>query len=241
MGTRPLTAVGVGLYTEADAARLLKAPAPKLRRWANGYFFAGPERPGFSPPVLVRRSSALRSQRLLTFLDLVELYFVARFRQRGVSMQLIRAAAQVAVRLFNTDHPFAVARFRTDGHRLLAELRVPSEGRRGGTDWLLELPNAQYVIEHFAGPFFESADLEGDTVARYWPLGKGDRVVIDPARSFGKPIDAETAVPTFAVYLASAGGASPEDIASWYGVPLVAVESALRYERWLDSPADKAA
>jgi uncharacterized protein (DUF433 family) len=58
------------------------------------------------------------------------------------------------------------------------------------------------------------------------------RVVLDPERSFGKPIDAEAGVPTRALCDAAlaGGGQSPAVVAEWFGVPLEAVQAAVAFE-----------
>ncbi|MFQ5809752.1 MAG: hypothetical protein ACE5JM_09060, partial [Armatimonadota bacterium] len=67
-------------------------------------------------------------------------------------------------------------------------------------------------------------------ILRYWPLGRKKRVVLDLQRAFGKPIDAETGVPTFVLYQASQSGEPRDRIAAWYNVPLAAVSRAVEYE-----------
>jgi uncharacterized protein (DUF433 family) len=166
----------------------------------------------------------------MTFLELVELLFVRLFREQGVSMQTIRAAAAVAASRFKTPYPFAVKRFDTDGKRIFATLITEPVDR----EIIEELPKGQLVFEEFVRPLFRRIDYRGKAEAlRYWPLGHEGRVVIDPAREFGKPIDAETGVPTYALFRSVAAGDSRETVANWYRVPVQAVESAVKYERLL--------
>jgi hypothetical protein len=128
----------------------------------------------------------------------MELHFVKLFRTEGVTMSTIRRAALAATELFHTDYPFAVKRFDTDGRRIFATLAERAGGEKHVVE---ELGKGQIVFDDFVRPFFRKLEYRGEAEAlRYWPLGADRRVVLDPAREFGAPIDAETGVPTFALF-----------------------------------------
>jgi len=237
METSPVEAhryLGIGLYTVPEAAHLLGVPTAKLRRWAEGYTFA---RGRYSAPLLRRDYPELATRRILTFQDLIELSLVARFRQAGVTMATIRKAAQSAAEQFNTNHPFAVKSFRTDGYRLFAEIENQHNGKGAGQRLYQELPTRQYVLAEVTEPFFKKLDYEGDLVRHYWPMGKEQSVVLDPARSFGQPIDAGSGVPTRVLYGAHQAGDRIEEIAHWFRVEPEAVRAAIEYEQSLAKPA----
>jgi uncharacterized protein (DUF433 family) len=224
--------VGVGLYTFPEAARIIGITPAKLRRWVGQYRRKEPGAECLSKPVISRYFQG--GERVLTFLELVELLFVKLFREEGVSMAVIRRAAEEAARRFDTPYPFAVKRFDTDGQRIFATLRDESPSGRV----VMELGKGQYVLDAVARPFFRKLDYRDDGEAfRYWPLDREGRVVLDPERSFGKPIDAETGVPTRAPYDAvlAGGGQSPEIVADWFGVPVEAVQAAVTFERSLQA------
>src|SRR3954469_16888998 len=98
--------VGVGLYTFPEAARIIGIAPAKLRRWVSQYRRKEPGAEYLSKPVISRYFQ--ESERVLTFLELVELLFVKLFREEGVSMPVIRKAAEEAARQFDTPYPFAV-------------------------------------------------------------------------------------------------------------------------------------
>jgi uncharacterized protein (DUF433 family) len=54
--------------------------------------------------------------------------------------------------------------------------------------------------------------------------------VLDPERSFGKPIDAETSVPTDALAAATVAEGSFEAAAQVWGVPVRAVRRAVAFQ-----------
>jgi len=233
--TADTSLLGIGLYSISEAARLLCVNTTTARRWVDGYTYRlrGVERA--SAPVIQRDLPKQNSTDVLTFLDLMELYFVDIFRGNGVRMSVVREAARVGAALFKTRHPFAVVRFQTDGQRIFATPDERDEEMRAiiGSAGMIELAPAQWVFESFARPFCTDIEYGAEEALKYWPLGKEKRVVLDPQRAFGKPIDAETGVSTFVLYQASKSGETLKDIADWYDVPEVAIGQAVEYEKSL--------
>ncbi len=205
--------LGVGLYSIPDAARIIKSTAGKVRRWINtgNGVVAG----NFAP-----------EEHTITFLELMELHFVKLFRDEGVGLDTIRRAAKTAAKQFGTAFPFAVHRFDTDGRTVFATLL---DGEKQ-TAVIEDLKHGQYVFDTIVRPFFKKLEYGHDAAIRFWPLGAADRVVLDPARQFGKPIDHETAVPTSALYRAVQAGDDPVAVAKWFDVPLAAVCAAITFE-----------
>ncbi len=211
--------LGVGLYSLGEAARIVGADRSKVRRWLR------PE-DQLVPRVLDPR------ERTVTFVELMELHFIQMFRAAGVSLQTIRRVSQTAANRFETNYPFSVKRFDTDGRTVFATLLKEHESELIVED----LRCGQYVFDQVMRPFFKKLDYHGvDEVARYWPLEKKSRVVLDPDRKFGKPIDAETGVQTRALYDATVAGEGQDyaEVAKWFDVPLAAVESAVAFEHSL--------
>jgi uncharacterized protein (DUF433 family) len=159
----------------------------------------------------------------------MELHFVKLFRDEGVSLPAIRKAAKTAARQFGADHPFAIHRFDTDGCTVFATLaRAEKEAAL-----VEDLKHGQFVFDTIVRPFFKKLEYGQDEAIRFWPMGMGKRVVLDPARQFGKPIDNETAVPTAALYRAVEVGDDPVLVAKWFNVPLDAVRAAIVFEKSL--------
>ncbi len=211
--------IGVGLYSLPEAARIVGVHVNKLRRWVD---------PSDSLFPLYFDSA----ERTVTFLELLELQFIAIFRNEGVSLQTIRKAAVTAKRRFGTNYPFAVKRFDTDGRSIFATLRSEETDRTVVED----LRRGQYVFNQLMRPFFRKLEYgRQDEAMRYWPMNRKGRVVLDPVRSFGKPIDSETGVPTRAIYDAvNAGkGQDRRTVAKWFDIPLGAVSAAVRFEKSL--------
>jgi uncharacterized protein (DUF433 family) len=209
--------LGKGLYSLADAARLVGDHYNKVRRWLDPD--VGIVHRGFDP-----------TERVISFVELMELHFIKMFRDEGVSLQAIRRAAKTAAKQFRTEYPFAVKRFDTDGRTIFATLV-----KEGGDKELVEdLKKGQLVFSHIVRPFFRKLDYSTTAdISHYWPRGKKGRVVLDPQRQFGQPIDSQTGVPTRALYDAVTANGSIPKAASWFEVPEAAVRAAVAFERSL--------
>lgn len=215
--------IGKGFYDYPQAARLVGVETRKLKRWlgeANN-----------SESIFLRESPI---EGTVTFMELMELMFVGMFRREGVPLQTIRKAAQAAARRFETSHPFSVKRFDTDGKTIFATL-MKSEAEK---EIVEDLAKGQLVFETIIKPFFRKIEYQRtgvDDALRYWPLNRSGRVVLDPLRKFGQPIDAASGVPTAA--LADAVIATGTDdvaiVAKWFDVPVEAVISAVEFEKSL--------
>lgn len=208
--------LGVGLYSVPEAARLVKLSSGQIRRWID-------------PQKGVVQRALFSEERTITFSELMELHFVRMFREEGVSLQTIRRAAKTAAHQFQCPYPFTVHRFDTDGRTIFATLLQAEQ-----KDSLIEdLKRGQYVFETIIRPFFKKLEYHQDDAIRFWPLSQTGRVVLDPQRHFGKPIDAPTGVPTETLYLATKAGDEPSTVATWFNVPDAAVTAAVTFEKSL--------
>jgi uncharacterized protein (DUF433 family) len=217
MAKTETTHVGVGLYSIAEASRILREHHSRLYRWTNPETGLVPRR--FDP-----------DERTITFVELMELHFIKLFRDEGVSLQTIRKASLAASKKFKTLYPFCIKRFDTDGKTIFATL----VRKESDAEVIEDLERAQLVFPKVMKPFFHKLEY-GKTVEpmRFWPREKAGRIVLDPARRFGKPIDAESGIPTRTIYEALSAGCGQDEatVAKWLGIPVAAVRAAAAYER----------
>ncbi|MEX0727834.1 MAG: DUF433 domain-containing protein [Planctomycetaceae bacterium] len=214
--------VGCGLYTVEQASSLLGITPKRLNYWlgsedvASGFF-----------------ARMFAAEDLLTFAELMELHFIKMFRDEGVSLQTIRKASQAASKKFRTVHPFLLKRFDTDGKSIFATLQHRENERTVVED----LRRGQLVFETIIRPFFKKLDYHNDDVERYWPLEKKGRIVLDPMRMHGKPIDAQTGVPVDVILnsLHAGDGQDEQTVAEWLGLPQEAIQAAILFEKTLAS------
>jgi uncharacterized protein (DUF433 family) len=217
--------VGIGLYTAAEASRLLNLPVAKVRRWLGGYRGAVRNYAPLWTPQLPK----LDDQLGLGFLDLMQLRVVARVvAETDISLQKLRRALVLAQDLVQHAHPFTTARFRTDGRNLFVEI-----GRETDTPQLDDVLGRQYGFHRVIEPSFKDVDLDIE-ITRWWPLGKQRSVVLDPRRSFGTPIASTSGIPTAALALAAERHGSPREAARWYPPATEReVRDAIAFERRL--------
>jgi DNA-binding transcriptional MerR regulator/uncharacterized protein (DUF433 family) len=214
--------LGLGVYSLGDAARIVGVSSRRLRRWLD--VDAGIVRGWVADP---------EDDDTVSFLELMELLFIRKFRQENVSLQAIRKASEAASRMFNTNYPFAVKKFDTDGKTIFATLQKQVDS--ADAELIEDLQRGQYVFSEIVKPFFRKLEYGNQEALRYWPLLKKGRVVLDPERQFGKPIDSETGVPTSDLYDAVCAGSGQDTavVAKWFDVPLRAVEQAVIFEQSL--------
>lgn len=216
-GMRP--GLGTGIYTVSEAARLLQVPSRTLKRWAEGYVYVRNGDQRRSGPLLDRENA---EPGLLTFYDLVELFFVKEFRKDNqVELPHIRAAAARLRERWQTPYPFALKRIVELNRQLVEE--ATSETVLG-----------QQRIFEFGRQFFRNVDFDEDGLAMAWhPLGKDKLIVVDPQRSFGAPIDTRSGIRTDVLYRQYRAEGDAESVADWYEIPVEAVEQAIEFEeRW---------
>jgi len=222
--------IGTGLYTIGEVATFTQIPAQQVRRWLRGY------RSGNQtyPPLWASELSDSPLPQALGFHDLLEVRVVHAFRQYGVSLPTIRQACRHAREYFERPYPLTCQRFLTDGRNVFAEI-LDQTGDTEDTK-LLDMARKQYVFEKVVRPSLY-AGIEYDAAGsaqRWFPSDRKQRIVLDPARNFGKPILTESGVPTetlFAVYRVEQ---DRRRVAAIYEVSTADVEAAIRYEQQLD-------
>ncbi len=231
--------IGVGLYTLADAARILRLHPSKIRRWAKGYSFVNGDALRHSEPMFRRESAELVEHDLLSFADVIEMKLISGFIEQGIKLPAIRKVAEyVAVKL-GESHPLARLRFHTDGKLIVGEwLHGKDQPEAPATvkQFFEELPSGQMVLPELVEPFFKKLDYADDMTVRYWPLGKDRAIVLDPLRNFGHAIVEKSGVPTDALYAMAAGKSTRAEVAWWYDVDPADVDAALEYEQKLRTP-----
>lgn len=218
--------VGKGTYTPAEASRLLGVSAPKIRRWLRGHRNGSRYHPPLWTPEI-----RFDDRVFLGFRDLMEVRVANAFIGYGISPIRIRSAIHRAREIIG-DHPLSTNRFRTDGREIF--LNVPEtddEGREH--ERFLNLLENQYEFRSIIEPILKSVDFDadGDPIL-WWPAGKQARIVVDPARAFGQPIDGDSSVPT-AVLASAAKVHGIDGTARVYDVARAAVQRAVTFENKL--------
>jgi uncharacterized protein (DUF433 family) len=231
-------ALGKGAYSAVESLRLLNFNRPGLppsrrvsrmtvARWLRGYSH-GEDKSHHSEPLWTPDYRNDDDQIELSFRDLIELRFVKTFRDLGVGLTTIRDCYQRAVDEIHDDRPFSTQRFRTDGKTIFLEITEKDHDGR-----MIDLKKRQQVFRTIVEPSLRDLEFDASAVARWYPLGVRSRsVVIDPTRSFGRPI-VRHGVPTEILAEAVKLEGSVESVAWLYEVPKGEVRSALQFEQRL--------
>lgn len=222
--------LGVGCYSVGDAARLLRMPPLNIRRWLAGYSYTRNGEKHRVAPLWVPDLPKFEDHIELSFRDLIELRFVHSFTEAGLGLLAIRNCLEYAREVIASDRPFLTSRFRTDGKTIFLESVTKSGGEEST---ILDLRQRQYAFKQVLEKSFKDLDIEESEVARWRPFKGKDSIVIDPDRSFGKPISAKYGVPTIALSDAVEAEGSVDRVAAIYEVSPDVVRDAVRFESGL--------
>lgn len=214
-------------YPAAEAGRLVGLTADRVRRWLRGYDYRYASSIQHQQPVVRQRGTA--GTTYASFLDLVDLLFVKRFLDHGLSLQKVRKALTEATVLLGTDH-FARSNFFTDGHNIYLEVREK------GDAILQLLSGGQWVIAPIIQELAEQIvfDSPSGLATRWYPMGPTGLVVLDPLVSFGRPTIVNKGVATANIYdffLAEQRRFDP--VCSWLALGQPEVKAAVEFEEHL--------
>ena len=201
-------------YPLAEAARLLRVPAPTLRTW-----FPVHGRP-------------------LNFLELLEAYTIQTLRARhNMPMRRIRKAIAYLGKTTGEKYPLARSDlgFETDGIDLFVA--------RMGT-FVSASEQGQLAWREVLKVFLQRVDYDGSGLAmRFYPFTRdfhtdGPRsIVIDPAICYGRPCIAGRGIATAMVANRYKAGDSIADLAQDYECGQELIEEAIRAELELQPAA----
>jgi uncharacterized protein (DUF433 family)/DNA-binding transcriptional MerR regulator len=179
---------------------------------------------GHKEPVIRRTEAAVSIY--ASFLDLIDLLFVKRFLEHGLSLQKVRRALHEAEQLMG-DYHFARRSFFTDGENIYLQVR-------DNADALLELMSGgQWAIATIIKQLAHQIDFDEPTgfAERWYPLGQGGLVVLDPRISFGQPTLVGRGITTANVYDLFLGEKEKVDhVCSWLHLRRQEVEAAVAFE-----------
>jgi uncharacterized protein (DUF433 family) len=230
-------AFGKGIYGATEALRLINfrrdsmlefKPVARntIGRWLRGYDYeVGGER-RYSAPLWRSDYDVGDEQNFeVSFRDLIELRFVKAFRDYGLALQTIRTCFERAVEEVKDSRPFSTRKFKTDGKTIFLEI---SKGLNDPE--LVDLKKRQGVFQSIVAPSFKDLEFDAEVVARWFPLGiNHPAIVIDPNRSFGRPI-AGYGVPTEVLRDAIRTEGSVDRVAMLYDLPSLTVKDAEFFE-----------
>jgi uncharacterized protein (DUF433 family) len=202
-------------YAVRDAARYAGVSVGTIRSWQQAQ--------GTYTPALATRESG----DALSYLQLVELRFVAAMREAGVKLSTIRKAREYLATRWHTDYPFAMAPLKTDGQYIIQDLEQ-AKGAEFRDLLLIADKGGQLSWKPIIDTKFLEFEYEGEWAMRWHLAGKESPIVIDPRIAFGSPM--VRGVPTWALLGRYDAGENSDEIADDYGLNPTDVKAALDFE-----------
>ena len=190
-------------------------PQQTVSRWQFGQGGTGAALPGRT------------RQEDLSYLELVEVAFVATFRGLGVSLQRIRRARDYAAQVLKSEYPLADQSWLTEGHHVLLELRDIEDQSFVG-HLVVADEHGQMGWQDLISDRFHQFDYDNG-IALVWHLrGRDNPVSIDPRVSFGAPTI--KGIPTWTLKGRWDAGERIRDIQEDFGLKEEDVRHALQFE-----------
>lgn len=213
-------ALGHGIYTLPDIAHILRIPNYKVNRWVKEYWdkrlasdFEG------------RYSWTDGMARAIGFHTLIELFVFLQLSDAGVRTVNVLKAHKELSNLFNTHYPFAtstiISRIGTDSRKIYF---------KEGEELIYSLDGKKQFNLHFIQDFFKKVDFSNDALAaRFFPMGKGKSIVVDPEYQFGQPIITGTNILPHTIYNMFKGNEPIGFIAELYDISVKQVKHAIEF------------
>jgi len=212
-----MKALGHGIYTFSEAARLVGLRTQRVREWFRS-------RPSLKS-VFQGDYEAVEGDIAISFHDLVDVFVAGQLREHGVPLQTLRKVYAKLQQAFDVHHAFCRKELLSDGKKVFYT-GLDSAGR----EEIVEVLTRQRVFPNVIKPFLKSIDYaEATNLARRWRID--DAVVVDPEICFGKPVVESAGIST--AILAAAYETNDRDaelVADWYNIHPDQVLAAVHFE-----------
>jgi len=217
-------------YRVAEAASILALPPGTVNAWCFGHDYR--QRDGTRKKFQRVIEPADTQRRELSFVNLCELHLLAVIRRHyGVKLAKVRGAIDFLRRGLGVARPLATQKFLTNGVALFVEhagnlLNVSEQGQQAlREDFELALTRIEFG--RHGGPVLLFPFTREATLGGHQPRS----VVVDPTRSFGRPVLTGAYVRTEVIEQRFRAGDTIAEMAEDYSVPADKIEEALRFER----------
>ena len=211
-----------GIYTIPEAADLVGARQANVRVWIEGHA-------GKQEPIIDNQLPRVGGKTAVSFANLMELRFIARFYAAGVGLREIRTILQEAKRTLSHPHPFAThAVFKTDGRKIVAEI-----ARRNGLNLIYDLKSKNYEMPSVVMKSLKENvvfDPQGEAIAWTPRPDIAPNVIVHPKFSFGQPVLKYSHIPTNTVAKAFEVERSARFVADVFELPERHVREAVKFE-----------
>lgn len=211
--------LGKGVYSLAEAAQYTKLPYRRVWSWFR------PNDENGATGFLCTDYDRLENRAAISFHDLIDVLVAGQFRERGLSLQRIRAAYEQLKADFDTVHPFCRNELFTDGKNVFA--RVANELN---DECLFEVISRQNFFPKIMLPHLRKIEYDTETsLALRWAVAPG--IVLDPQIALGKPVLRGTGKTTYVIANAfHANNRNVDLVADAFGIETEDVLNAVDFE-----------
>ncbi len=211
------------MYTEAEAARLLRVSPSTLHYWLEG----GQRRGRTYQPII--RPEPRGGHVDVTWAEFVEAGLLKGYRRdANVPMRELRTFVEVLRERLDVPYPLAHRRpYVTSGRALVMEAQKQAD--LAGDWWLVGEASGQLALLPAADAFYRHVIWDNDVAGGWRIAGEESPVVVDPDVRFGRPNVG--GVSTEVIWEHNRAGESDEEIADDFGLTEAQVWWALSYEQ----------
>jgi len=214
-----------GLYSIPEIAKLTDSDSQLVRRWLAGYSYKNGNAKTFQEGLFDSEFGKVEGRQVYSFHDLIEVLFVVNFKKKGVALRTIRSAFEIAKDRFNSKRPFSKLQFKTDGKSIFEEVL---QGKKSS---MSNLNTGQFVLAKIIEQsLFKAMEFDNDEASIWYPSYPSKRIVVDPKRSFGRPILNDSGVPVEIISAAYEADESFKFVASDYEISIADVKAAIKFE-----------
>lgn len=219
----------IGIYTIPEVAELVDAPQADVRIWVEG-------RKGLQDPVIQNQLGRVGGKTAVSFANLMELRFVARFANAGVRLNEIRKIMNEVRELIRHPHPFATNTvFKTDGRKIVAEI-----ARKHGLNLVYDLHSKNYEMQSVILKSLKENvvfNLKGEAVEWTPRPDIAPNVIVHPRIAFGHPVLRRSRIPTETIAKAVKVEGSAGFVANIFDISERHVREAVKFEEHLAKAA----
>lgn len=212
-----------GIFNVGDASRLIRSSEQKIRGWIAGY-------PRRGAPILHNELGTFDGKLAFSFINLMEMRFLAFFAAEGIHLNSLRFMAREAQKLLRKPHPFATnTLFKTDGKKIYAQIV-----KRSGDTQLYNLYARNFEMEPIVERTLkEEIVYDPRGVALHWRPrpDTAPNIIVHPKRAFGQPTLKGSGVPVRALLGALESGETVQSVSRWFDVPEQHVREAEKFGR----------
>lgn len=210
------------MYSEAEAARLLRIPPSTLHYWLEGGTRGGKT---YKPVIRVEPQGS----RAVTWAEFVEAGFLREYRRtHKVPMAELRAFIDLLREEFQVPYPLADQRPFVAGRQLVQEAQ-DAAGLDPEFRLVYVAVTGQLLLTYPSEAFLARVEWDGNIATGWRPDPNEESPVrVDPDVRFGRP--SIKGISTEAIWEQVDVGEDVEDVAKVYGLETADVRWALAYE-----------